>query len=330
MTGSIPISGPCDRPTAERLPVTIITGFLGSGKTTLLNHILTNQEGLRVAVIVNELGEIAIDNDLVIASESGMIELSNGCICSSLNNDLVDGVVRVLHHPERIEYLVVETTGIADPVPVALTFLRSEFKDLVRLDSIIAIADAKNLSLELFESEAAKNQLRYGDIILLNKCDLVGADRLSELEARIGSLGAGRPIIRTTRAEVPLSLILSVGRFQSDRYFARPEALGRDRHDHHGHEAAEGFSAVSFERRSPFALEKFQRFLNEEIPSNVFRGKGLIWVHETDRQYIFHLVGRRFSIDENRDPRSRRNRLVLIGRDLDAARLRRQLGRCLA
>jgi G3E family GTPase len=155
------------------MPVTIITGFLGSGKTTLLNHILTNQQGLKTAVLVNEFGEIGIDNELIVTTGDDMVELNNGCICCTINSDLVEAVYRVLERQERVDYLVVETTGLADPLPVALTFLGTELRDMTRLDSIVTVVDAENYSLDLFNSEAAYNQIAYGDIILLNKVDLV-------------------------------------------------------------------------------------------------------------------------------------------------------------
>src|SRR5579883_79002 len=200
----------------QGLPVTIITGFLGSGKTTLLNHILSNQQGLKTAVLVNEFGEIGIDNELIVTTDENMVELNNGCICCTINNDLVDAVYKVLERQEKIDYLVVETTGLADPLPVALSFLGTELRDLTRLDSIITVVDAENFSLDLFNSEAAYSQISYGDIILLNKSDLVDETQLDALEVRIRDIKEGARILRTVKGQVPLAMLLSVGLFESD------------------------------------------------------------------------------------------------------------------
>jgi G3E family GTPase len=155
------------------MPVTIITGFLGSGKTTLLNQILKNKQDLKVAVLVNEFGDINIDSQLLVSVDQDMVELSNGCICCTINDGLVDAVYRVLEREERIDYLVIETTGVADPLPIILAFLGTELRDLTNLDSILTLVDAEAFNQEHFQSEAALKQLTYGDIILLNKTDLV-------------------------------------------------------------------------------------------------------------------------------------------------------------
>ena len=265
-----------------------MTGFLGSGKTTLINHILSNRQGVRAAVLVNEFGDIGIDNDLIIASADDMIELNNGCICCSTNNDLIDSIVRVLARADHLDHIVVETTGVADPVPVALTFLRSEFRDALRLDAIVTIADAEHFSLDLFDSVAARNQLRHADAILLNKCDCVPAARTGEIEAKIRATNPDARIIRATHCAIALPLILDVDLFRE-----RPA-------DHtHAHLHEDGFTALSFASERPFSVTRFQHFLDTDRPPGLFRGKGFLWLAETDKRYVFHLVGNRFSLDED-------------------------------
>lgn len=355
MTISAPgVTAPAMDHSKGGLPVTIITGFLGSGKTTLLNHILSNQEGLKTAVLVNEFGEIGIDNDLLITTENSddtMVELSNGCICCTINDDLMNAVYRVLEHQDKIDYLVVETTGLADPLPIALTFLGTELRDMTRLDSIVTVIDAENYSLDLFNSQAAYNQIAYGDILLLNKADLVDEADLDLLEVKIRQVKEGARILRTTRGQIPLPMILSVGLFESDQYFSPtsgeiddPAAQdhsdcdhdhGHPDHDHHHHHhsdhlAVDGFTSLSFESDRPFAIRQFQHFLDNQLPQSVFRAKGILWFAESPRRHVFHLSGKRFSLDDEDWKAPPKNQIVLIGQNLDQQTLRQQLRDCLA
>lgn len=327
------------------LPVTIITGFLGSGKTTLLNHILSNNQGLKTAVLVNEFGEIGIDNELIISTDDDMVELNNGCICCTINDDLVEAVYRVLEREDKIDYLVVETTGLADPLPVALTFLGTELRDMTRLDSIVTMVDCANFSLDLFNSEAAYSQIAYGDIIVLNKTDLVEEAEVDILESRIRQSKEGARILRARNSEVPLPLVLSVGLFESDKYYDRAEEEhhhhdhdhhhhdhhhDHDHHHHHSHHLEnDGFVSLSFQSDRPFSIRKFQYFLDNQLPLNVFRAKGILWFEESPNRHIFHLSGKRFSIEDDEWKGEPKNQLVLIGQDLDLEKLRKQLDNCL-
>jgi G3E family GTPase len=316
-----PVLFTAERRANGRLPVTVVTGFLGSGKTTLVNHILTNRRGIKAAVLVNELGEIGIDNDLIVATEGGMIELANGCICCSTNTDLVDGIVRVLGRPEAVDHMLVETTGVADPLPVALTFQRPEFRAVLRLDAIVALADAEQFSLARFDSMAARHQLRYADVLLLNKCDRVDEARLGAVEASIRGVNPTARLVRTTRSAVPLPLILDTDLFTAASLDRAPAAA---------HLADDGLVSVSFESDRPFSVASFQAFLDHARPSGLFRGKGFLWIAETGRRYVFHLVGERFTLDDDPRPVPGPNRLVLIGRGLDAQELKARLSDCLA
>jgi G3E family GTPase len=315
------------------MPVTIITGFLGSGKTTLLNHILTNNQQLKVAVLVNEFGDIDIDSQLLVSVDENMVALSNGCICCTINDSLIEAVYQILEQGDKIDYLVLETTGVADPLPIALTFLNTELRDLTRLDSILTVVDADTFTPEHFQSEAALRQIIYGDIILLNKTDLVSPKKIKDLEEDLNRIKPGSRIIHSQYTQVPLPLILDIDVNNSQVYFTEEM---RDKHDHHDHDhhhdhlTIDGFVSVSFEVDRPFIVEKFQNFLVDDLMNNVFRAKGILWFKESQLRHIFQLSGKRYDMNTDQWLTPRRNQLVFIGRNLDSVILKKQLNQCLA
>jgi G3E family GTPase len=257
----------------------------------------------------------------------------------------LEAVEKILKHPDPLDYLVVETTGLADPLPVAMTFLGSELRDQTRLDSIITLIDAENCNDRVFESEVGRSQIIYGDILLLNKTDLVPKERVDALEESLRSIKKDARILHSVKGEVPLPLLMSVGLFESDRIAnSADHDQGHDHHDHdHGHDHhdhdheshadhldIEGYTSLSFSSDGPFSLRKFQNFLDNQLPESVFRAKGILWFNESEKRHVFHLAGKRFSIDDSEWDGQRKNQLVLIGQEMDHSTLRRQLQACVA
>ncbi|HLO85458.1 MAG TPA: GTP-binding protein [Nostocaceae cyanobacterium] len=330
------------------MPVTIITGFLGSGKTTLLNQILKNKQDLKVAVLVNEFGDINIDSQLLVSVDQNMMELSNGCICCTINDDLIDAVYRVLEREERIDYLVIETTGVADPLPIILTFLGTELRDLTNIDSILTVVDAETFDREHFQSEAALKQITYGDIIIVNKTDLVNVEKIADLEDYFREVKPAVKILHSTYGQVPLPLILGVELTPKEEYTTKNKHEHHHHHDHdhdcdhdhhhhdhdhdhhHSHHLEnDGFVSISFQSDRPFNVHRFEEFLNEYIPPNVFRAKGILWFTDSDQRHIFQLSGNRFSLNADEWPSQPKNQLVFIGRKLDSEQIYTQLNKCL-
>ena len=305
-----------------KLPVTIITGFLGSGKTTLLNSILRQLPNGRVAVLVNEFGDINIDSQLLIAVEEDVIELTNGCICCTINNNLSEAVFRILAHRDRIDYLIVETTGVADPLPIAATFLATELWCFTRVDAILTVVDAEAFTPEHFKSDAAFFQISYSDMILLNKTDLVTEAALEALERQLQTIKPNPRILRMTYGQVPLPLILDVQLYD-------PNQAELDQGKPTTHIQNDGFMAVSFESDRPLSLRKFQQFLDYQLPKEVFRGKGILRIEDSPDRHLFQLSGKRVNIDSSDWNTPPKTQLVWIGRNLNPLNLQQLLTNCL-
>ena len=316
----------------QPIPITIISGFLGSGKTTLLNHIITNQKGIKIAVIVNEFGEIGIDNELIVKTEEEMIELSNGCICCSINGELVGAIERLINNNKNLDYIIIETTGLADPLPVAMTLLGSELRDQTRLDSIITLIDAENFNNVVLESSIGRSQIIYGDILILNKCDLISNKNIEETISRLKEIKNDARILKSIKGNIPLNLLLSVGLFETDAINNKKSDHSHDHsHDHEKEENSkiEDFLSVSFKTKEPFSLRKFQYFLDNQLKSNVFRAKGILWFLESERRHVFHLAGKRISIEDSEWGEEKNNQLVFIGKELDKEKILSQLNACI-
>ncbi len=328
------------------MPVTIITGFLGSGKTTLLNNILTNNQNLKVAILVNEFGDIDIDSKLLVSVEENMLSLSNGCICCTINDDLLETVFQLLESNQKIDYLIVETTGVADPLPIVLTFVSPELRDFVRLDSVLTLIDAENFTPEHFDSEAALQQIIYGDILILNKVDLVSQAKIQELEKDIFKIKTGAKILHSQYGKIPLPLILDIDSHNSNAYTLNQEHHhhhhdhdhhhhdhDHDHHHHHSHHLEiDGFISVSFECDHPLNVDKFQNFITDEVMDQVYRAKGILWFAESKLKHIFQLSGRRYEIDTQEWENSpiKNNQFVMIGKNIDGEKLRTKLKECIA
>ena len=341
--------------TQTQLPVTVLTGYLGSGKTTLLNRILTENHGKRYAVIVNEFGEIGIDNELIVESDEEIYEMNNGCVCCTVRGDLIRVVEGLMRRPGRFDAIVVETTGLADPVPVAQTFfMDDDVRAKTRLDAVVALVDAKHLPLRLKDSREAEDQIAFADVVVVNKTDLVDEDELAAVEATIRTINPSARIHRATRAGLPLSEVLDRGAFDltraldNDPHFLDHEhpdhACGPDcdhdhaGHDHHHHHDASPIHDVSVRsislRGGALDPKKFFPWIEKTTQidgPNILRLKGIIALAGDDERYVVQGVHMIVEGDHQRawrDDEKRESRLVFIGRDLDAERLKRTFEAC--
>jgi G3E family GTPase len=352
------------KPAARVLtPVTVLTGYLGAGKTTLLNRILTEDHGRRYAVIVNEFGEIGIDNDLIVDADEEVFEMNNGCVCCTVRGDLIRILSGLMKRKGGFDAIVVETTGLADPGPVAQTFFVDEdVRAGAKLDSVTTVVDAKHVLLRLADSKEAREQIAFADQIVLNKADLVTPDELAAVEARLRRLNPLAPIHRAIRSNVPLDAILGRGGFDLDRVleiapaFLSPphgeaghvhdEHCGHD-HDHHDHDphdhGARGHAhedqdirGVALTLARPLDGRKVTQWLNDVLQTqgpDILRAKGILDVKGEDKRLVFQAVHmildgelqRAWKPDE-----PRYSRMVFIGRNLDEAALRRGLEACAA
>jgi len=328
-----------DAPTVDLVPVTVLTGFLGSGKTTLLNYILTEQHGKRIAVIENEFGEVGIDDALVLDAEEEIFEMNNGCICCTVRGDLIRILGNLMKRKDRFDQIVIETTGLADPAPVAQTFfVDPEIAAQLRLDAIVTVVDAKHLEMHLddnkpegVENEAIE-QLAFADRVVVNKIDLVDAEQLETVHARIREINAFAPLVDTTHGQVDLDAILNVGAFDLDRVLADdPEFLDPDAE--HQHDLS--VTSVGIEIPGELDVERLNAWLGQllmERGVDIFRSKGILAPAGSDQRYVFQgvhmlLDGR---MDRPWEPdEERTNKLVFIGRNLDRDELETSFRTCL-
>jgi G3E family GTPase len=336
---------------SDKIPVTVLTGYLGAGKTTLLNRILSEPHGKKYAVIVNEFGEIGIDNELVVNADEEIFEMNNGCICCTVRGDLIRIIEGLMRRKGKFDAIIVETTGLADPAPVAQTFFVDEnVGKRTKLDAVVTVADAKWLKERLKDAPEVKNQIAFADVILINKTDLVTDAELREIEARIRGINPYAKLHRTERAKIALNEVLGRNAFDLDRILdIEPEFLHADGHDHdhehhdHGHSHGglkhyhdEDVQSLSLSTDKPLNPDKFfpwvQDLVAKDGPS-ILRCKGILSFKDDPERFVLQGVHMILDGDHQRpwkDGEGRSSRLVFIGRNLPEEKIRKGFAECVA